>query len=153
MFQLVFFVCVEVPSMIVMTIHKLLMMASGREMQLLTIWAYRTIGFFGLPLLLPIVLAPLFSDAGYVLWVLVAAVVTLVVVFLRRASTGVGSPQADRPRAVAPAYTPLLKRSGTRRLWRSCRASPMSPAYAQPEHHRAGQSPGRRAADLCSVGY
>ena len=80
MFALAFFILVELPSMIVMTIHKLMMTASGRQTQPLPIWAYRLIGFCGWTLLLPIAVAPLASDAGYLLWILVAAIVIFVVV-------------------------------------------------------------------------
>ena len=112
MFQLVFFIVVEVPSMIVMTIHKLLMTAKGREFTLLPIWVYRCIGFVGWLILFPIAVAFVALDARYLrylLWILVAAIVVLMVIFLRRASTGVGSPLAESVGPVAPAYIPLLK--------------------------------------------
>ncbi len=102
MFQPVFFIVVEVPSMIVITIHKLLMTAKGRPFILLPIWAYRCIGVFELTLLLPIALAPLASDAGYLLWILLVAIVIFVVVVRRRSSASVNSPHTNRPQAVAP---------------------------------------------------
>lgn len=51
-FPILFFIFVELPSMAAMTVHKGIMVASGRETKPLNVWLYRLVGVTGLLVLI-----------------------------------------------------------------------------------------------------